>query len=214
MSGCCAHGCSPVDPKRTAQLRLVLWTVLGLNVVLFAAELMIGWWAESSGLQADSLDSLADALVYAVTLGVITSGLRAQAGAALFKGAVQAAFGIAVLCAASWRAWAGAEPLALWMSGTAAGALAINLTCLGLLTRYRNDGVNLRSVWLCSRNDVASNIGVIVAGGLVAWTGSFLPDLVVALIISGLFLHTSFEVLRAGWQHWRAAEPTLGRTAS
>jgi Co/Zn/Cd efflux system component len=209
MSGCCAHGCAPVDPTRTAQLRRVLWVVLGLNVGLFAGEVLIGWWAHSSGLQADALDSLSDALVYAVTLGVVTAGVRAQAGAALLKGAVQAVFGVAVLLAALWRTWMGAEPLAPWMAGTAACALVVNLACFGLLTRYRNDGINLRSVWLCSRNDVVSNIGVIAAAGLVAWTGSAWPDLVIALVIAALFLHTSLDVLRAGWRQWKLAAPAV-----
>jgi Co/Zn/Cd efflux system component len=209
MSGCCADGCSKVDPIRTAQLRQVLWVVLSLNAGLFATELLVGWWARSSGLQADALDSLADALVYAVTLGVVASTLRAQAGAALLKGAVQAVFGFAVLSGALWRAWSGAEPLAPWMAGTAALALVVNLACFGLLYRYRNDGVNLRSVWLCSRNDVASNLGVIAAAGLVAWTGRSWPDLAIALVISALFLHTSVDVVRSAWRQWNGEVPVV-----
>ena len=215
MSSCCAGGCSKVDAQRTAQLRRVLWFVLALNAGLFVTEFLVGWWAQSSGLQADALDSLADALVYAVTLGVVVGSLRAQAGAALLKGGIQAVFGFAVLGGALWRAWHGAEPLAPWMAGTATLALAVNLACFGLLYRYRNDGVNLRSVWLCSRNDVASNLGVIAAAGLVAWTRSPWPDLAIAIVISALFLHTSVEVVRAAWRQWhggatvvRAVPPT------
>lgn len=137
MSGCCT-GCNPVDPQRTVQLRRVLWVVLGLNLALFATELSIGWWAQSSGLQADALDSLADALVYAVTLGVVTAGMRAQAGAALLKGAVQGCWAPGCV-AALWRAPAGAEPIAPWMAGTAVGALLVNVACFGLL-RCSEDG--------------------------------------------------------------------------
>lgn len=209
MSGCCANGCSKVGPRQTAQLRQVLWFVLVLNAGLFATEMLAGWWAQSSGLQADALDSLADALVYAVTLGVVAASLRAQAGAALLKGAIQAVFGIAVLGGALWRAWSGAEPLASWMAGTAVLALLVNLTCFGLLYRYRNDGVNMRSVWLCSRNDVASNLGVIVAAGLVAWTGSPWPDLGVALVISALFLHTSADVVQSASRQWHGVAPVV-----
>lgn len=212
MSGCCAGGCSKIDPARTARLRRVLWLVLGLNAGLFAIELLVGWWARSSGLQADALDALADALVYGVTLGVVASTLRAQAGAALLKGAVQAAFGVAVLGGALWRAWSGAEPLAPWMGGTAGFALLVNLACFGLLFRYRDDGVNMRSVWLCSRNDVASNVGVIGAACLVGWTGRAWPDLAIAFVISGLFLHTSIDVLRSAWRQWRG-ETTVVRVA-
>lgn len=203
MAGCCEHACSPVEARRDPRLRRVLWWVLGLNVALFAAGFVVGWLAESSALHGDALDSLADALVYGVTLGVLGASGRAQAGAALLKGGIQAVFGLIVLATAVWRAWAGAEPLAPWMAGMAAAALLVNLVCFGLLTRYRNDGVNMRSVWLCSRNDVASNIGVMVAAGLVAWTGTRWPDLVVGGLISGIFLHTSREVLSAAWSQWR-----------
>lgn len=203
MTGCCEHACSPAQAQRDARLRRVLWWVLGLNLALFAAEFLVGWWAESSALQGDALDSLADALVYSVTLGVMGSSLRAQAGAALLKGVIQAIFGLVVLATALWHAWAGAEPLAPWMAEMAAVALVVNLGCFGLLTRYRNDGVNIRSVWLCSRNDVASNVGVIVAAGLVAWTGTRWPDIAVGITIAALFLHTSGQVLSAASQQWR-----------
>lgn len=203
MAGCCEHACSPLEFRGDARLRRVLWWVLGLNLALFAAGFLVGWLAESSALHGDALDSLADALVYAVTLGVLGASGRAQAGAALLKGATQAVFGLIVIATALWRAWAGAEPLAPWMAGMAAAALLVNLVCFGLLARYRNDGVNMRSVWLCSRNDVVSNIGVIVAAGLVAWTRTRWPDLVAGAIIAAIFLHTSREVLSAAWSQWR-----------
>jgi Co/Zn/Cd efflux system component len=194
MDACCEH-VTAEQARRVGRLRRVLWWVLGLNLVLFASETLVGWLAESTALQGDALDGLADATLYGVTLGVVGAGLRAQAGAALLKGAIQAVFGLGVLATAVWRAWAGAEPLAPWMAGMAGLALAVNLACFGLLARYRNDGVNLRSVWLCSRNDVASNLGVIAAAGLVAWTGTRWPDLLVGGAIAALFMHTSAQIL-------------------
>lgn len=214
MAGCCEEACSATEALRHGRLRRVLWWVLGLNLALFAAGFLVGWWAESSALHGDALDSLADALVYGVTLGVVGSGLRAQAGAALLKGVIQAFFGFVVLATALWRAWSGADPLAPWMAMMAMVALIVNVTCLGLLTRYRNDGVNMRSVWLCSRNDVASNVGVIVAAGLVAWTGTRWPDLAVGIAIAALFLRTSGQILAAAWRQWRGDRGRVLATAN
>lgn len=204
MDACCAR-VPDGQPQRSGRLRRVLWWVLGLNLALFASEMLAGGLAASTALQGDALDGLADASLYGVTLGVVGAGLRAQAGAALLKGAVQALFGIGVLAAALWRAWAGAEPLAPWMAGMAGIALAVNLACFGLLARYRHDGVNLRSVWLCSRNDVASNLGVLAAAGLVAWTGTRWPDLLVGAAIAALFLHTSARIVAEAWRVRQAA---------
>lgn len=204
MDACCT-GVTAEQAHRAGRLRRVLRWVLGLNLALFASETLAGWLAESTALQGDALDGLADASLYGVTLGVVSAGLRAQAGAALLKGAVQAVFGLGVLASALWRAWAGAEPIAPWMAGMAGLALTVNLACFGLLARYRNDGVNLRSIWLCSRNDVAGNLGVIAAAGLVAWTGTRWPDLLVGGAIAALFLHTSAQILAEAWRVRQAA---------
>ena len=185
-----------------------LWAVLATNLVLFAGEFSAGWWADSSALQADSLDSLGDALVYAMSLWAVGRSLRQRSHVVLFKGGIQALFGIAVLLEVTRRAWLGAEPLAPVMAIAAGVALVGNLVCFGLLTRFRSDDMNMRSVWLCSRNDLVNNSGVILAAGLVAITGSRWPDLVVGTGVALLFLWTAVAVLRGGWQDLkRSAAP-------
>ena len=205
MSGC---GCESVAPSvsRSAGQRRILWTVLGINVVLFVGEFGAGWWAQSTALQADSLDSLGDAFVYGLSLAVVGGTLRARAGAALVKGGLQALFGLSILAQLAYRLYAGAEPLAPIMAVVAALALVANATCFGLLSRYRGDDINMRSVWLCSRNDIVSNLGVILAAGAVAWTGRAWADFLVGGLVALLFLHTPMSVLRTAWKQWREPE--------
>ena len=134
--------------------------------------------------------------------------LRQRSHVVLFKGGIQALFGIAVLLEVTRRAWLGAEPLAPVMAIAAGVALVGNLVCFGLLTRFRSDDMNMRSVWLCSRNDLVNNTGVILAAGLVAITGSRWPDLVVGTGVALLFLWTAVAVLRGGWHDLkRSAAP-------
>lgn len=220
MTGCgCNDTASALCRAQDAARRRVLWAVLTINLVLFAGEFSAGWWADSSALQADSLDSLGDAGVYLLSLAVIAGSVRQRAGAAVVKGAIQGVFGLAVLAEVARRAWFGAEPLAPVMAIAACMALVGNLVCFGLLSRFRADDLNMRSVWLCSRNDLVNNSGVIIAAALVAWSGAAWPDLLVGLIVAALFLHTSWQVLRAAWRPWRhpgtAAEPALaGKNSS
>ena len=204
MSGCqCDDTASTLSQARDATRRRVLWTVLVINAALFIGEFTAGWWADSSALQADSLDSLGDAGVYALSLAVVGGSLRQRNGAAVVKGLLQGLFGLVVLAEVLRRLLTGAEPLAPLMAGAAAIALLANLACFGLLMRFRGEDLNMRSVWLCSRNDLASNAGVIAAAGIVALTGSAWPDIVVGTLIALLFLHTSWQVLREAWPGWR-----------
>ena len=154
----------------------MLWIVLAINLVIFAGEFGAGVWADSTALQADSLDSLGDALVYLLSLVVLARSIRARAGAALVKGGIQAVFGVGVLLEVAHKWLYGAEPMAPVMAIVAAIALAANTTCFALLYRYRGDDINMRSVWLCSRNDVVGNAGVLITAGIVAATGSAWPD--------------------------------------
>jgi cation diffusion facilitator family transporter len=209
MAGCgCEQSGAVLADPRHAERRRVLWIVLGINAALFLGEFTAGWWARSTALQADSLDSLGDALVYALSLFVVTGSIRQKAGAALVKGVIQAVFGVAVLAEVVRRAWFGGEPLAPVMATVAALALLANFACFLLLSRFRSDDLNMRSVWLCSRNDLVSNAGVILAAALVALLGSRWPDLVVGALVAGLFLHTSFDVLRTAIRQLRQAETT------
>ncbi|MCC7199233.1 MAG: cation transporter [Gammaproteobacteria bacterium] len=179
----------------------VLRIVLAINAALFVGEYAAGWWAGSTALQADSLDSLGDAGVYALSLLVVGRSLRWRAGAGTVKGVIQAIFGLAVLAEVGRKAFLGVTPEAPIMAVAASIALVANLTCFSLLMRFRDQDINLRSVWLCSRNDVFSNAGVIAAAaaaaGAVAWLGQGWPDLLIGALVALLFLHTSYDVLRA-----------------
>ena len=213
MTGCgCEQSGAVLADPRHAERRRVLWIVLGINAALFLGEFTAGWWARSTALQADSLDSLGDALVYALSLLVVAGSMRRKASAALVKGVIQAVFGVAVLAEVVRRAWFGGDPLAPVMATVAAIALLANFACFLLLNRFRSDDLNMRSVWLCSRNDLASNAGVILAAALVALLGSRWPDLVVGALVAGLFLHTSFDVLRDAIRQLRS--PPLERCAA
>ena len=152
-------------------------------------------------------DSLGDAGVYALSLFVVGRSLQWRAGTAVVKGVIQGLFGIAVLAEVARKAVFGAVPDAPIMAVVAAVAFAANLTCFFLLTRFRHQDINLRSVWLCSRNDLVNNLGVIAAAGAVAWLGRGWPDLVVGALVAALFLHTSYDVLRTAIQQLRQPAP-------
>ena len=217
-------GCNDTATTLTANndsgRRRVLWIVLAINLLLFVGEFSAGWWADSSALQADSLDSLGDALVYVLSLWVLGGTLRQRTKAVFLKGGIQALFGVAVLVEVGRRAWFGAEPAAPIMAIAASIALVGNLACFVLLTRFRTDDMNMRSVWLCSRNDLVNNLGVIIAAGLVAWLHSPWPDLMIGTLVALLFLRTAASVLAGARKDWRLGDaslptqkaPTCGRT--
>lgn len=207
MSGCgCNQTADTLSRERDGARRRVLWVVLAINLVLFLGEFGAGWWADSSALQADSLDSLGDALVYGLSLAVIGGSLRQRSKAVFLKGGIQALFGVLVLVEVVRRAWLGGEPLAPIMAVAASIALVGNLVCFGLLMRFRSDDMNMRSVWLCSRNDLVNNVGVIAAAGLVAWLHSPWPDLVIGTLVALLFLRTAATVLSGARRDWHRGE--------
>lgn len=215
MSDCGCHDTAATLSKNTDHARRrVLWIVLAINLLLFVGEFGAGWWADSSALQADSLDSLGDALVYVLSLWVIGGTLRQRSQAVFLKGGIQALFGLAVLVEVGRRAWIGAEPLAPIMAVAAAVALIGNLICFALLTRFRSDDMNMRSVWLCSRNDLVNNTGVIVTAGLVAWLDAAWPDLVVGTLVALLFLRTAAHVLSGAWQDWQQGDGPAAKSAT
>ncbi|MBA3731108.1 MAG: cation transporter [Gammaproteobacteria bacterium] len=160
-------------------------------------------WADSSALLADSADNLGDAFVYAISLFVAYRSLRWRAGAAFVKGLVQLAFGLGIIIGIVIKLLGHHEPAGLAIMAVAAVALIANLICLMLLQRHRGEDVNMRSVWMCSRNDVIGNAAVIVAGGAVWLAGSSWPDLIVAALLALVFLHTSYDVLRGASRAWR-----------
>jgi Co/Zn/Cd efflux system component len=171
--------------------------VLAINLAMFVVELAAGLLAHSTALLADSADMLGDAIVYGFSLYVIGRGPAWQARAALLKGTIMAAFGAGILVEVGTKLVRGVTPSAELMSGVGLLALAANASVLGFLWRHRADDLNMRSVWLCSRNDVVANAGVILAALAVALTGSAWPDIVIGLAIAGLFVASAVDVIRA-----------------
>ncbi|MQA91462.1 MAG: cation transporter [Gemmatimonas sp.] len=203
MSCCNDKGCE-VEALRASQSR-VLWAVLSINGGMFVVELAIGMLAGSVALLADSLDMLGDTLVYGFSLFVIGRGDRWRARSALLKGGIMMAFGIGVLVQAGFRVVQPRVPEAGLMGSTALLALAANAVCLYLLTRHRGDDVNMRSTWLCSRNDIVANTGVIAAAGATALTRSGGPDLLISLAITTVLLRSALTVLFEAWSELRPA---------
>ncbi len=194
-AGCCDADDDALVALRDRQ-RTVLWTVLGINAVLFVVEFGVGWWARSTALLADSLDMLGDAFVYAFSLWVLHRGARWRARAALSKGVVQLVFGLVVLGQAAWRAADGTPPVADAMALMGLVALAGNTWAFALLWRHRSDDINMTSTWLCSRNDLIANAAVLAAAVAVWQFDSVWPDVVVGVAISVLFLRTARDVIR------------------
>lgn len=192
---CCGPdeaGASNNDPT----WRRILWIALGLNAIMFGVEIVAGIAADSRALQADALDFLGDAANYAISLGVAGMALVWRARAALVKAATMLAFGLWVLGSAIWGFFVGASPDPGTMSAIGSLALAVNLAVAAMLFRYRSGDSNMRSVWICSRNDAIGNIAVLAAAIGVFGTGRAWPDLVVASIMAGLAVWGSAEVFK------------------
>ncbi|EAR23470.1 cation diffusion facilitator family transporter [Nitrococcus mobilis] len=204
MAGCCHENDRGIIELRDRQARM-LWAVLAINAVMFVVEFGAGWLASSTALLGDSLDMLGDALVYGFSLLVVARSTRWKAISAGFKGSIMAVFGIIVLLEATGKILWGSEPQALLMALVGGVALAANSVCLALLTRHRGDDVNMRSAWICSRNDLVANAGVLLAAAAVALTGSAWPDILVGVAIAVLFLRSSLGVLDDARRTYRAA---------
>ena len=196
---CCQAKASELSKLKQQQAR-VLWVVLVINAVMFVVEFGAGIRADSLSLTGDSLDMLGDALVYASSLYVIHKSARAQAGAAFLKGMIMFVFAIGVFAKASYQLFAGASPEASTMGTIGVVALLANCLCLVLLSRHRQDNLNMSSVWLCSRNDIIANTSVLAAAALVFLTHSILPDLAVGVLLTFVFAKSAGKVLSQSWQ--------------
>jgi Co/Zn/Cd efflux system component len=190
MDECCEVREIPREQRRTLQI------VLLINAVMFLTESVAGVLAHSTALFADSLDMLGDAIVYGFSLYVIGRGIAWQARAALLKGLVMAAFGIGLLMQVAFKITRGVTPTVEVMGVVGTLAFAANLWCLALLWRRRGDDINMRSAWICSRNDVIGNVAVLVAAGAVAVTGSPWPDIVIGLLVASVFGRSAVQVVR------------------
>ena len=200
---CGCHGGVPrfdgVDPR----YKLVLWTVIAINGAMFLTEMVAGQLAGSQALKADALDFLADTVTYGLSLAVIGASLRTRAIAALLKGLSLSLMAAWVMGSTIYHTLILGLPSAELMGGIAVLALAANLTSVLLLLRYKDGDANVRSVWLCSRNDAIGNV-VVMAAALGVWTTSTAwPDLAVAALMAGLFLTSSVQILRQAWMEYR-----------
>lgn len=193
---CCASACGTKQTLNDPSWRRVLWIALGLNAAMFAAEIVVGIIAHSRSLQADALDFLGDAANYAISLGVAGLALQWRARTALLKGLTILLFGLGVLASALWGLARGASPDPFAMGIVGLIALMVNISVALMLYRYRTGDANMRSVWICSRNDAINNVLVIVAGIAVLWSGSGLPDLLVAFIMAVLGISGGWQIVR------------------
>jgi Co/Zn/Cd efflux system component len=199
MDDCC---CAPPpldlggNKKKNDAYRRVLWAVLLVNAAMFAVEVGAGFAAGSASLQADALDFLGDTANYAISLLVVGMALRYRASAALAKGATMAAFGLWVIGTVIWHSLQGTLPSAFTMGAVGIAALVANAASFGLLWVYRNEDANMRSAWICTRNDVLGNIAVLLAAAGVFGTGTGWPDVIVASIMAALAIQGAALVIQ------------------
>lgn len=192
---CCSHACAAPPASRSPRYRRVLWAALVINAAMFGVEIVGGLRAGSVSLLADALDFFGDAANYAISLLVLGMALSWRARAALFKGLCMGAFGVFVLGRAAWSLAAGTLPEAITMGAIGALALAANLAVTVMLYAWREGDANMRSVWLCSRNDAIGNLAVMAAALGVFGTGRAWPDLSVALVMGLLALSAAWSVI-------------------
>ncbi len=193
---CCDH-CHAPDPHRgSVAYRRVLWAVLAINAAMFLVEIGAGLAAGSASLQADALDFFGDAANYAISLLVVGMALRYRAMAALAKGSTMGLFGLWVIGTAIWHALQGTLPNAYTMGAVGFAALAANAVSFGLLWAHRDGDANMRSAWICTRNDVLGNLAVLLAAAGVFGTGTGWPDIIVAAIMASLALQGAWLVIR------------------
>jgi Co/Zn/Cd efflux system component len=199
-ANCCEHDHDHdhehLSASDTPRYRRVLWVALALNVLMFAVEIGAGFRSGSVSLLADAIDFFGDAANYGVTLAVLSMGLAWRARAAVLKGLSMLGFGVFVAAKALWSAAQGVPPEALTMGLVGALALGVNVLVALLLYAFREGDANMRSVWLCSRNDAIGNVAVMLAALGVFGTGSAWPDLAVAAAMAALAISGGWSVLR------------------
>ena len=205
-----ACGCSgnPAFDGMDANYKRILWAVIAINAAMFVVELLAGRLAGSQALQADALDFLADSLTYGISLAVIGASLRTRATVALLKGMSLLAMGLWVFGSTIYRVFVLGLPQAEIMGMVGFLALVANVVSVLLLIRYKDGDANVRSVWLCSRNDAIGNVAVMAAAAGVWFTSTGWPDVIVAVAMAGLFLSSSFQIIRQALaERGKAAHP-------
>lgn len=194
---CCDHDTPKAETvANLPRYRRVLWIALIVNAAMFLVEIGAGVQAGSLSLLADAVDFAGDALNYAVSLAVLASALTWRARSAMLKAVSMIGFGLYLLGAAIWAHWHGGVPQAATMGSVALLALVANMAVAWMLYAFREGDANMRSVWLCSRNDAIGNLAVFTAALGVFGTGSAWPDLLVASLMAALALHSGWTVMR------------------
>ena len=189
-AGCCDHNPEP------STSRLILWIALAINAAMFAVEIVAGVVAGSVSLHADALDFLGDSFNYAISLAVFGLALTWRARAAMFKGVTMAVLGLWVIGEVVWQIVSGRVPEPFVMGVVGAAALLANAGVAVMLYRFRSAESNLRSAWICSRNDVLGNLAVLLAAAGVLGTGTLWPDVIVATLMASLAIQGSWTVIR------------------
>jgi Co/Zn/Cd efflux system component len=207
-ASCCDSSCSSTSGTNDPRWRKALWIALAVNAGMFAFEMYAGAAADSRALMADALDFFGDAANYAISLLVAGMALAVRARAALFKGLTLVGLGVFVLGASVYAALAGTSPEAQSMGIVGALALVANVAVALMLYRFRAGDANMRSVWICSRNDAIGNIAVVAAAVGVFGTGTAWPDLIVAAILATLGVSGGMQIIRQA-----RSELAGGRTA-
>jgi Co/Zn/Cd efflux system component len=212
MADCCSGGCSPDKPPVDPAYRRILWIALVVNALMFGVELLGGWASGSVSLLADAVDFFGDAANYGVSLFVLGMAPIWRSRTALVKGATMGGYGVFVIGTALWHLAAGTVPAATTMGAIGLAALAANVLVAALLFAYRNGDSNMRSVWLCTRNDAIGNIAVMLAALGVWKSGSGLPDLFVAGVMGVLGLTAARSVIIQARGEMNAASPAPARS--
>jgi len=208
MSAGCGH--DHCDASVQGGARKALWIAVVINAGMFLVELSAGLAGGSAGLQADAMDFMGDAASYGISLAVLSMAAVWRTRAAMLKGATMLLFGPWVASTIVYHWQNGTVPSYELMGGIGVAAMIANLVCAVILFRFRGDDANMRSVWLCTRNDVLSNIAIVIAASGVWVSGSGLPDLIVAAIIAGLAITGAIDILKRVRQEFRDLAPAGG----
>jgi len=205
MSGHCCQN-QPKFEGMSAGFKRALWLVIAINGVMFIVEMIAGRIGQSQALQADALDFFADTITYSLSLFVIGMSLKVRSLVALLKGISLAGMGLWIFGSTVYHVFIPGVPQAEVMGVIGFMALLANVISVLLLLRYRDGDANVRSVWLCSRNDAIGNVAVMLAGSGVWVTSQAWPDLIVAILMAGLFLWSSAQILHLVYLESRQAD--------